>query len=104
MRLVVLASGALDAASVLVDVLFAMVVAFAVLFAFDLGRRWSRSARARKGRQPQQDEPKRDPMPVTSWRPGQEPPTIALPAPPTGGTYGKRRIAQRFPEDPGRLL
>jgi hypothetical protein len=102
MRKDLLADGALDAASVLVDVLFAMVVAFAVLFAVDLGRRWSRSARARQDREPQPDEPRREPMAVPSWRPGPEP--GALPTARPTGTYGVRRVGQRFPEDPGRLL
>jgi hypothetical protein len=99
-----LAAGVLDAVSVLVDVLFAMVVAVAVVVAVDLVRRWLRAASARKVQQ-QEDDPAREPMPVHSWRPRSEPRTVALPAsPPSTGTYGVRPRGQRFPEDDGRLL
>jgi hypothetical protein len=100
----VLAAGVLDAASVLVDVFFTVVVGVAVVFVFDLVRRWLRTAAARRAVQQPDAEP-REPMPVTSWRPEAEPPIVALPAPPpSAGTYGTSRVGQRFPEDPGRLL
>jgi hypothetical protein len=102
----VLAAGVLDAASVLVDVFFTVVVGIAVVVAYDLARRSLRSVRDRKVQQ-QQDDAAREPMPVTSWRPSAEPPpSVALPAaPPSAGTYGTpRRVGPRFPEDPGRLL
>jgi hypothetical protein len=108
----VLVAGALDAASVLVDVLLAMVVAAAVIAALDLGRRWLGPV-LRSRRDEPEDRP-RDPVSVPSWRPGSEPPSGARPPfvlppstrpPSTGGTYGgTRRIVPRFPEDPGRLL
>jgi hypothetical protein len=98
-----LAAGVLDAASVLVDVLFAMVVAVAVVVAVDLVRRWARAASVRKVQQ--QEDAAREPMPVHSWRPSSERRTVALPAsPPSTGTYGVRPRGQRFPKDDGRLL
>lgn len=109
MRSSVLAAGVLDAASVLVDVFFTVVVGVAVVFALDLVRRRLRTTHARRAVQQPHEEP-REPMPVTSWRPETERPKterpiVALPAPPpSAGTYGTSRVGQRFPEDPGRLL
>ena len=99
-----LAAGVLDAASVLVDVLFTVVVGLALVFAVDLVRRWLRTVHARHAaRQP--DDGPREPMPVTSWRSESERPIVAPPAsPPSTGTYGVRPRGQRFPEDDGRLL
>lgn len=103
MRVSVLAPGLLVAASVLVDVLLAVVVTVAVLVAVDLGRRWVAPAlRARQDRQDPQDDQPREPLAVPSWRPGSEP--DALPAAPPSGSYGVRRVGQRFRQDPGRLL
>jgi hypothetical protein len=96
------AADALDAASVLVDVLLAVVVAVALVVAFGLGRRWL--GPALRTRQEELPVEPRDAVSVPSWRPGTEPPSIALP-PPSAGTYGGiRRVAPRYPEDPGRLL
>ena len=104
MRTSVLAAGLLDAASVLVDVLFAIVVAVAVVVVWDLGRRSLRAVRARR-LEHQPDDEVREPVPVPSWRPESERPSVALPArPPSAGTYGTAGGSRRFREDPGRLL
>lgn len=104
MRNSVLAAGVLDAASALVDVLLAVAATAAVVVLVGLARRWSGAMPHQQDRRSSPDDETREPIPVPSWRPGSQPPSVALPAPPTDGTYGARRIGHRFPEDPGRLL
>lgn len=93
-------------ASALVDALLAIVVAIAVLVLYDVGRRrWGPAVAAWQERHLAAAEDPREPIGVPSWRPGTEPPSVPLPAPPpSGGTYGVHSRGQRFPEDPGRLL
>jgi hypothetical protein len=101
----------LHVASALVDALLAIVVAIAVVVAFDLGRqRWAPALRAWQERQLRSADGQGDAIGVASWRPGSDPfpPPQAISAPVAGtstsGTYGSNAAGPRYPEEPGRLL
>lgn len=114
----------LDIAAALVDTLLAVVVAMAVLVAYDVGRRrWVPAFRAWQRRHLRSAASRREPIGVPSWRtgpgtrevPGAGPRTRTAMAPPRADDapavraapdpdYGTRTVGQRFPEGPGRLL
>jgi hypothetical protein len=107
----------LHVASALVDALLAIVIAIGAVVAFDVGRRrWGPALRAWQERQlrmaAEAAQFDQEPIPVTSWRPGQEAEPLAVaaphPSPAPEPTYAPstyaRSTGRRFTEDPGRQL
>jgi hypothetical protein len=99
----------LHVASALVDAFLAIVVAIAVVVAYDLGRqRWGPTFRAWQERQLRAADQPRDPIGVASWRPEPNPfPSprrLSAPVPVRSSTYGTSGAGREYPEDPGRLL